>query len=761
LTMLGMKALPKFSFSTKTTLLLTALMVLILGLVLMITYSEASQRLKDEFSAKDFSFLEQAQLNIETKLRTIDTKIQNLMNREMFTNFVRNRSGAPSDLLNTWELSKAMPELGWSIDFPARTYIYSRVYQKVLTEDGSYQLDNFFDPAILELSMSFPGFYLWTSVRQAPGPAQDLTRDVVSLIRPFPSTVVSPLRRNGAVIANIDAALLGSVINGSTQRRLGSVFIVNGQGEVLAGTQPATERYRGVFLELLQQRAEVGRWTASVANEAVSVTALHSAYTGWYYVSIVSDSEINAPLKNLLLVFLVSGGVLFLVMLFGIGAISQFFIQPLGLVVRRIAENWGVQPQSRKDLEGLLHQVRKENELKQEYLAENLRVRRWKVLQNLLAGDSQVDTGGVLELGSGNLVLVLLRIEAPVPSGLYLKRRLSVFAENLLADDGLGYVVEMQDMSLALLIRLEALDTSAARTLLVGLLDILVQFLSEENEVSSALGVSSFSHTQSNLNLAYQEALAALDYRILGGRNSVIFHQDVEVRKTSDFLKVIALTHRVAEAVKAADAVRADQNLDEVLSQFRAHKLGLKELHQTAFQMMLETTKVIVDFGVPSESVSEEASTSIFDRINAVQDVGAMRELLSAANHRLIEQLKSLPNAGRSGETIHKVLDYIRQNYAQPDLSLKKLSDVFALSVPYLSKIFKESTGTNFLYFLIKTRMDQAQEILAHQSTKVVDVAGQVGYPNTHSFNRVFRQYAGVTPGEYRERFRKNAGETK
>jgi two-component system response regulator YesN len=69
----------------------------------------------------------------------------------------------------------------------------------------------------------------------------------------------------------------------------------------------------------------------------------------------------------------------------------------------------------------------------------------------------------------------------------------------------------------------------------------------------------------------------------------------------------------------------------------------------------------------------------------------------------------------------------------------------------YLSRLFKQIHNTTVTDYIIKKRMELAKQLLLTTKDKIQDIAEQTGYTSAHSFSRVFRGYAGVSPMEYRE----------
>lgn len=70
------------------------------------------------------------------------------------------------------------------------------------------------------------------------------------------------------------------------------------------------------------------------------------------------------------------------------------------------------------------------------------------------------------------------------------------------------------------------------------------------------------------------------------------------------------------------------------------------------------------------------------------------------------------------------------------------------MSSSYLSRAFKESTGTNILDYIQRLRVDAAKKLL--QTESVRSAAQQVGFWDTQGLVRAFKKHEGVTPSEYK-----------
>jgi YesN/AraC family two-component response regulator len=103
-----------------------------------------------------------------------------------------------------------------------------------------------------------------------------------------------------------------------------------------------------------------------------------------------------------------------------------------------------------------------------------------------------------------------------------------------------------------------------------------------------------------------------------------------------------------------------------------------------------------------------------------------------------------------TARTIRMVMELIEQEYSN-DISLEYLSDKAGLLPKRLSAVFAQVTGKNFIDYVTEIRLEKSKELLRTTDLKVNDIAVRVGYQPSY-FNKTFKKYVGMTPGEYRER---------
>lgn len=108
----------------------------------------------------------------------------------------------------------------------------------------------------------------------------------------------------------------------------------------------------------------------------------------------------------------------------------------------------------------------------------------------------------------------------------------------------------------------------------------------------------------------------------------------------------------------------------------------------------------------------------------------------------------------RTFEKISAACGYIIDN-CEHELTLESAAAYAGSSACYFSRIFKQFTNYNFVEYLALQRIKRAQRLLADPDKSVTEIAYQAGFKSISTFNRVFRQYRGCSPSEYRKYYLK------
>jgi len=195
----------------------------------------------------------------------------------------------------------------------------------------------------------------------------------------------------------------------------------------------------------------------------------------------------------------------------------------------------------------------------------------------------------------------------------------------------------------------------------------------------------------------------------------------------------------------------------------------LPEFFDTAFEMMGEEENLLRDFLVGCLCFDPRYASYLHFQVADVLPVQNLVEnmvwtlLSDQPNKRSINQitmgllfLQLMHYTDKISHTlesfeqklIFQVLTYIDENYKDGELT--ELSALLSYNIYWLSRAIKRLTGRTYKELLQVKRLNQASVLLLNTKLSVTDISIAVGYDNTSYFHRIFRNYYGMSPKEYR-----------
>lgn len=93
-------------------------------------------------------------------------------------------------------------------------------------------------------------------------------------------------------------------------------------------------------------------------------------------------------------------------------------------------------------------------------------------------------------------------------------------------------------------------------------------------------------------------------------------------------------------------------------------------------------------------------------------------------------------------------LNYINAKYYE--ISVKDVAEYIGITSQYLAHIFKEMSDTTPKQLIIEKRMKKAETLLNNTELQIQEIAVLVGYKDPLTFSKVYKNYFGVSPLNYR-----------
>lgn len=95
------------------------------------------------------------------------------------------------------------------------------------------------------------------------------------------------------------------------------------------------------------------------------------------------------------------------------------------------------------------------------------------------------------------------------------------------------------------------------------------------------------------------------------------------------------------------------------------------------------------------------------------------------------------------------VIHYIEEHYSDPDISVKKICELFFWSPSYLTRVFKKVMDISPIKYINQLRIRKATAMLASKQFKIFTIAYACGYSSPYYFSLEFKRAVGVAPSQY------------
>jgi AraC family transcriptional regulator len=94
---------------------------------------------------------------------------------------------------------------------------------------------------------------------------------------------------------------------------------------------------------------------------------------------------------------------------------------------------------------------------------------------------------------------------------------------------------------------------------------------------------------------------------------------------------------------------------------------------------------------------------------------------------------------------LKRTIDYVDAHLAEP-MTLAEIASVAGLTRMHFAAQFRAATGLRPHEYLLRRRVERAQDMFARTSMSIVDVALSVGFQNQSHFTRIFKRFVGEPP---------------
>lgn len=143
--------------------------------------------------------------------------------------------------------------------------------------------------------------------------------------------------------------------------------------------------------------------------------------------------------------------------------------------------------------------------------------------------------------------------------------------------------------------------------------------------------------------------------------------------------------------------------------------------------------------------------------VQAAANIQDIRNLLVSMYRDFVTRTAIQKAGGNYSPEIRRVLDYVML-HADEDLSLELIADQTGYAPYYLSRKFRAEVGDSLPDYIRKAKLSRVKFMLISTNLSISEICEKLKIPSRTWLSRAFRELSGLTPGEFRERYRNHSG---
>lgn len=245
----------------------------------------------------------------------------------------------------------------------------------------------------------------------------------------------------------------------------------------------------------------------------------------------------------------------------------------------------------------------------------------------------------------------------------------------------------------------------------------------------------------------YEEAVALLSHRLVMGDDITITADRADEGLLRSSRQMVERQKQIVFHVVHGNLEESEVLLAQLVAELPKTQLKPETARGLFSYMLGELDYMLQQAGCDIQQVTNEDKHERLYRMRSLSELERwlVQELFPAVKAQLQKDVVS-----KQARTVQQVTQFVQERI-QDELSLQMVADHFKLSVSYLSKIFKEESGRTFSEFVLELKMTKAKQWLEHTETPIKEISDRLGYSSVQNFNRTFKTWFNVPPGEFRK----------
>lgn len=567
---------------------------------------------------------------------------------------------------------------------------------------------------------------------------------------------------SGAIVVNVYEDALSKLINSNNSESEGSISIVNSKGftvtdidKSIVGSDISSRDYISSIIAGNEQESS---FITRIDSQKFLVTYLKSDFNDWIFVGKFSLDNLTDTFTSIRMLIIYTCLVLLVIGIFSSYFISRKLYNPVKRLVNDIKNRKGIDIIGNENELALLSKAF-DSLMKQEdqlfnTIEKNIRHLRENYLLGLLKGRTSEGDEHNDMFHNQYFVCAIISIDRfknfvsnfSNDQQYYLKTAILSTAESVISESIPCSGLVMEKDKIVLIMNPDTSDYTKTVSSLEQKFGMIQKEVAKVIDSSVTFSVGNIYDNLADVKTSYFDAQNLLKLRFMKGHGAIITNEDVYTGN-SKYYYPFTFEKQILNYVDACSKEALINSLSDFFNDIKENKkLTYDNVILIINQLLGSTIKYLLDLNI---SVSDIFGNdfNIYNQFTEMETLDEVSLWLAKIYLRIIEYCEK-PKADNKTH-ITNILNYIHKNYKK-DIDINMLAEHVGLSYSHVRKIFNDETGENIVNYINNLRIEEAQRLLRQTNMTINEIALSLGYNNNQSFNRFFKKYVGITPGEYR-----------
>lgn len=310
---------------------------------------------------------------------------------------------------------------------------------------------------------------------------------------------------------------------------------------------------------------------------------------------------------------------------------------------------------------------------------------------------------------------------------------------------GKGILTFYENMDFAGILCMEYLERYSMTDILKEMQDKIRKYL----KIKVSIGVGNIYRDLVKIGRSFNEAEKALKQKFYAGPLKIHFFSETEEEVYKDMEYPIKEEHEAVKCQRNKDEQGMSLILKQIFESFKKSRPEESKAKDDCCRFANILIQCAVEEGVDiAKTLGKDFNA--YAAIQRLETLGEIQEWMEGLARHLrlgIEQSES----SRYSIQVTNAMRYMKANY-QREITLLELSGIAGISPNYLSRLFKEETGINFVDWLNKLRIEKAVQMMEDSTMKIYEIAEKAGFSDYKYFSSIFKKVTGKTPKQFQKR---------